>query len=111
MVKYCWIYLLLLIILHFDITKESSDCSGEKQSGKECRKLLDDDEGSYCCLFKIENNGQSTKICSEVDEDDYKDLQTYTNTLKNVAGYSQLEIDCNSYYLQFGLLSLILILI
>ena len=114
MIKYCWIYILLLIISYFDLSNGSSDCAGETNSAKECRALLteeDEEDGFKCCLVKGTKNRVEVSECQEYDEESYQDLDAFKQYLTNEKNIQNPEVNCKSYYLQFTLLTLILFLL
>lgn len=79
---------------------------------------------SNCCYITYDNikgkvknydsKGKQTVdlegYCIELHEGEYKNIKEYINYLYYNQGYLNVKIDCNSYYLKFGFLSLILFL-
>ena len=83
---------------------------------------------SHCCYFTYEGMEEDTKYddynlnsdgkkvgyaasCIELTDSQYDNIQDYVNYLQFGYNRNGVKIDCNSYYLQFGLLSLILLII
>ena len=92
--------------------KKCSDGGGS--STYECvNKFGDDDRnaGYYCCYEKAKNKeGREVSDCVFLLDDQYDDMKNYIGSIKD-QGYKDVSVDCKSYYLQLGVLSLLLILL
>ena len=117
MAKYSWIYLVLLFLLNIDISIETSlSCNGEaKNSAKECSKLFskEEQEESLCCFVIGTFNGEDIRECQEfpkLNKEKSEAIDFYEQELEN-DGYTNVQVECKSYYLQMSLLFLILILL
>lgn len=81
-----------------------------------------------CCYYTYEGMEEDTKYrdynlnsdgkevgygssCIELTDSQYDNIQNYVNYIQFGDDRNGVKIDCNSYYLQFGLLSLILLII
>ena len=81
-----------------------------------------------CCYYTYEGMEEDTKYrdynlnsdgkevgygssCIELTDSQYDNIQDYVNYIQFGDDLIGVKIDCNSYYLQFGLLSLILLII
>ena len=74
-----------------------------------------DSQGYYCCYSKERYNGQDYAECFNLNSYEYKHIK---DTIKNIETdyYNSgidlqiRSLDCNSYYLQLGIISLIILL-
>ena len=110
---YLVIFLFLLIIEISFIT--SSDCNfGDTASkAKDCedKDLEEGSEYKHCCYIKGKyNSGESVSSCVPLKESEYNDID---KTIKDYEENSKSKIDkldCKSFYLQFGLISLVFLI-
>ena len=110
MVKKFWI--MLLLILHFEISLESGSCDYTLVSStQECLDLLNDEEAEYnykCCyVTSKEKGGISLSECRLIPQEVYKNIDDYIDDLRD-QNYEDPKVDCKSNYLQITLLSLLL---
>ena len=64
----------------------------------------------YCC-HGLYTSGQSRiAFCKPVTQSQYDNIESVMQDLKK-EGYDNLSFDCKSHYLEFGLLSLLLLLL
>ena len=112
---------LLIGYIFAEIDKECDDYEG--LNSKECKnqkvdgKAFDDEEKKYCCFIEYTDNNNKKKGCWGISQKMYDDVEKAKNEsnekMKN-EGEGEFfinKIDCNSFYLKFSLLSLILILL
>jgi len=66
--------------------------------------------GYHCCLQKGKKGDNTKTICRYLTEDEYDNIKDYIGDIKD-AGYKDVSVDCKSYYLQIGILSLLLFLL
>ena len=94
-----------------DVTKirDSEDCTK--------RSFSDDEtyEGAYrCCLVEKEVSRvdfYGTEFsCIALTANDYDKVKDLVDTMEKENGVDDVSIDCNSKYLKFGLLSLVILL-
>ena len=113
MAKY-YILLILLCSVIFILTNRDTTCTaGGGSSTYDCvNKLGDDDRnaGYYCCYEKAKKDGVEKSDCVFLIEEQYKEIKDYIGSIKD-QGYKDVSVDCKSYYLQLGVLSLLLILL
>ena len=113
MAKYYILLILLCSIIFIHSTDMESKCEGAGSSTYECVNKFEDDDraaGYYCCYEKAKKNGVQVSDCVFLLDDDYDDIKNYIGSIKD-DGYTDVSVDCKSYYLQLGVLSLLLILL
>ena len=107
-------YVLLILLCSIIFVKTKSDCDGiAASSTNECVDKFsqeDRDGGYYCCFAKAKKNGVSKSECMSLIEEEVDDLDNYIGLLEE-QGYTDVSVNCKSFYLQLGLLSLLLILL
>ncbi len=105
---YTFILLVLLIIY-----VNSTDCEDIQNVSKkkDCNgKLSDDDKKKYshCCYAEDENGN---KRCDPVTQTEFDGLEALLKAAKELGQESKGKFDCNSNYIKFGFLSLLLSLL
>ena len=110
-------YILLIILLSISYVHNADDgtnCEGATASTvDECRGKISDalkNSGYYCCFQQGKKNGVLNSICKYLTEDDYLNINDYIGDVED-SGYKDVTVDCKSYYLQIGILSLLLFLL
>ena len=87
------------------VTKTSTD------KAKDCKDLETDDSEDYCCYAKgKDKNKQSLSGCVTVKKENYNKIKDFIKSLED-DGYEVKKLDCNSSYLELGVLSIILLLL
>ena len=113
MVKY-YILLIILLSISYVQSQESKKCEEVVASTvDECRDKISQEyknSGYHCCLQKGTKDGVQKSICRYLTEEDYADIKDYIGDIKD-GGYTDVSVDCKSYYLQLGILSLFLFLL
>ncbi len=113
MAKYYILLILLCSVIFIHSTDLSNVCKGSASSTYECVDKFtaaDRDGGYYCCYEKAKSGNVQVSDCVMLEEEQYDDIKNYIGYLKD-SGLKDVSVDCNSYYLQLGILSLLLILI
>ena len=113
MAKYYILLILLCSVIFIQSESLSEKCTGSASSTYDCVDLFTDSEragGYYCCYEKAKKNGVQVSDCVFLLDDDYDDIKNYIGSIKD-DGYTDVSVDCKSYYLQLGVLSLLLILL
>ena len=78
---------------------------------KDCDKLDKVTGFPYCCFIKSKDkSGNEGTACIPVSQNDYDNIKDYKKSLENLGGTVK-KIDCKSFYIEFSLLSLILLLL
>ena len=98
----------ILLVLTFNFPLDILTYFYWKTNIKDCKDLEVDPEEKYCCYVVLEDG---TKECYPATEDDVEDLNNFQDELEQT--YYKMEITtlkCQSNYLQFYVLSLLLIL-
>ena len=98
-------------------------CSGytcehyQATSKSDCINYYDgvDSQGYHCCYSKEKYNGQDYAECFDLRSDEYADIKGTIKKIEEDYYNSGIDLeikslDCNSYYLQLGLISLIILL-
>ncbi len=106
-------FLFLKTICDDDQDNQDTLCKGTPSSVNDCQDLLSIEEKSYnksCCFFTSEQNGIDNNQCILLDEDNYNNI----NLVKEYyisKGYSNVDIDCRSFYFKLDIISFYLFLI
>ena len=66
--------------------------------------------GKYCCYYKAKANGVTGTTCFELTKDQKENIKDYIDQVEK-AGVSVKSLDCKSSFIEFGLLSLIFLLL
>ena len=110
-------YILLIILLSISYVHNADDgtnCEGATASTvDECRGKISDalkNSGYHCCLLVGKKNDVENSICKYLTEEDYDNIKDYIGYVED-SGYDDVSVDCKSYYLQIGILSLLLFLL
>ncbi len=112
MIKH-YILLILLVSVSYVHTQQSACEDGQSASSvDDCINKIGQsykNSGYHCCLQKGKKNGREESMCKYLTEEDYKDVDDYIGDLED--GYNDVTVNCKSYYLQIGILSLLLFLL
>ena len=111
-------YILLIILLSISYvqSQESKKCEEVGASTvDECRDKISQEyknSGYHCCLQKGKKNNVENTMCKYLTEEDKNDIIEYIKDIED-SGYQVVSIECKSksYYLQIGILSLLLFLL
>lgn len=112
------IFTILILSLLLSYIYCGDSCSLEYETAKgpnDCKKVvLDDDDRekgyTHCCYIELKYKGENTKGCVPLSENDYKDIDEAEKKVNNMDDFDEAQIDCYSYYLKIGLLSLLFII-
>jgi len=106
------IYLLIILLVSLiNIQYSSSACIEANPSGKStCHDKTVANSGSYCCYYKAKANGETATACIELTKDQKDNIKDYIKQLEKSGG-SVKSLDCKSSFIQFGLFSLIILLL
>ena len=113
MVKY---YILLIILLSVSYVHTQGKDACEEQGASsvdECRGKISDalkNSGYHCCLQKGKKDGVEKTMCRYLTEEEYDEIKDYIGDIED-SGFKDVKVDCKSYYLQLGILSLLLFLL
>ena len=106
-----YILVLFTMIIYINCGNDSI-CQGSAYKGSDCfdnNESLNDED--HCCYFtgKIKQDSSLIKQCIIIKNDDYDDFDKIIHSYEEK--YNEVSIDCKSYFLNYGiLLSLIIIL-
>ena len=64
----------------------------------------------YCCHGLYTREQSQLAFCKPVTQAQYDEIESFMQDLEK-EGYTNLTFDCKSHYLEFGLLSLLLLLL
>ena len=116
MKKYTIIFFAFILTFVFCDDEDSSEVQyclpGVSASkAKDCENIkLPSDEYYKCCYFKGKMDNENTNTCVPLKKSEYDDIKkTIENSEKN--GGKVDKLDCNSSYLKYSLISLLLILL
>ena len=109
------LFIILLLSLGITFCDDSGGtrCTGSSSSIDKCKELLSNEEKSnkeHCCLFTGYFRDSYQSQCTLVDNEEYKDINLkkadYTDD-----GYTDVKIDCNSYYYSLNIVFCILFIL
>ena len=113
MVKY-YIILIILLSINYVHNQTLDDCEGASATTvSECNEKISQElknSDYHCCLQQGKKDGVKKSMCTYLTDEAYKDIKDHIGDLED-AGYEDASIDCKSYYLQLGILSLLLFLL
>ena len=102
---------LFSVIIYINCQRDSI-CVGSASKGSDCFELNESMNEDHCCFFtgKSKQDSQLIKQCVKVEDDEYDNFDNVINSYTN--RYDSVSIDCKSYFLNYGiLLNLIIILL
>ena len=108
--------LILSLLLSYIYFVDSCNLDYDNANGpNDCKKVVLDDEDrkegyTHCCYAEVKSNGVKEKGCVSLTENDYKDIDEAEKKVNNMDDFDEAQIDCYSYYLKIGLLSLLFII-
>ena len=104
--------ILFLALLMIDISlNETLSCSldTDASSSKDCIDLESDYK--YCCFIKVKYENEDISGCYPLKESQYNDIKQTIKDLEKNADTKVDKLDCKSFYLQLGLISLIFLIL
>lgn len=107
---------IFVMLTSFIFTDDSAKkyCGGtDAKSAKDCKNLELISGYSHCCyLDGKDKDGNDSKGCVPVTEENYNKIKDYIDSLKKLSNGGKInKLDCNSNYLKISLISLLLILL
>ena len=111
--KFCQI--IFLVLLMIDIIS-CDHCSWTQTLGKvskvaDCKDLSLDDNEKHCCYLEGKKDDKDVKGCFPLTEDDYKDMKKTIKEIEKQNNADVDKLDCKSFYLQIGIISLIFLIL
>ena len=104
-------HLICLLVLLLNIQYSSPICAEANPSGKStCHDKTVANSGSYCCYYKAKANGATGTVCLELTKEQKDNIKDYIKQIEK-AGADVKSLDCKSSFIQFGLFSLIILLL
>ena len=109
------LFIILLLSLEITFCDDSGGtrCTGSSSSIDKCKELLSYEEKSnkeHCCLFTGYFKGSYDSQCLLLDNEEYNDIDsTKADYIDN--GFSDVKIDCNSYYYGLNIVFIILFIL
>ena len=106
---------LTLILLFSKIIFCEDYCNGEpnEPSVENCNKIKKGD--GYCCYVEQPKSSKHPKYCESISKYIYDNINDYVKFMKKFGGDNQYtedkdaKIDCNSFYLKFSSIILLLL--
>ena len=116
MKKYTIIFFAFILTFVFCDDEDSSEvqyCDAEVSASKvkDCENLKLGDEGYKCCYFKGKIENENTNTCIPITKSQYDDIKKTIKDFEKDSGNEVDKLDCNSSYLKYSLISLLLILL
>ena len=102
--------LLIFISLIINFCNSTTECGldDEATGPSDCKNRDIEGTGAkYCCYFEGTDAGNTVKACFPVSESAYKDIKGYIKKFEEQNDEKIQKLDCNSFYLQLGIMSLI----
>ena len=106
------IFHLVILLVSLLINQcSAANCPEANPSKKStCHDKTVANSGSYCCYYKAKANGETGSICLELTKDQKENIKDYIDQVEK-SGVSVKSLDCKSSFIEFGLLSLIFLLL
>ena len=106
-------FILTFVFCDDEDSSEVQYCGAEVSASKvkDCENLKLRDGGYKCCYFKGKMENENINTCVPLTKAEYDDIK---KTIKDAEKDSRNEVDkldCNSSYLKYSLISLLLILL
>ena len=108
------LYLILVALLVSQISNRICfDILNAPTKASDCHDATDKNTFYRCCyMYAKVKSGAETKMCVPVDEATYKDIgKQVDESKKQFNDIDKFEFDCNSKYVAFSILSIILLLL
>jgi hypothetical protein len=103
--------LVILLVSLINILCTPTTCIEANPSKKStCHDKTVANSGEYCCYYKAKANGVTGTTCFELTKDQKENIKDYIDMVEK-AGVSVKSLDCKSSFIEFGLLSLIFLLL
>ena len=107
--------ILFLALLMIDISlNETLGCTIDTKasSSKDCKDLkAESGDYKYCCFIKGKYENEDISGCYPLKESQYNDMKQTIKDLEKKADTKVDKLDCKSFYLQLGLISLIFLIL
>ena len=106
------IFHLVILLVSLLINQCSAATCHEVNPSKKstCHDKTVANSGSYCCYYKAKANGETATMCIELLKEQKEKIDDYIGQVET-AGVSVKSLDCKSSFIEFGLLSLIFLLL
>ena len=101
-----------LVLLFILIVSMNSDCGDDNgKNAKDCQNQLTDADKkngiSYCCYGKSDKD----EGCASLTKAQYDDIKQTIKDIESKSKVTVKKLDCNSLFLKFGLLNILLFLL
>ena len=104
-------YLAILLVLLLNIQLSVSACVEVNPSKKStCHDKTVANSGYYCCYLKQKFQGETFEMCSELSKEDKENIKEVIKEAEKEEDVDIKSLDCKSSFIEFGLLSLMLLL-
>ena len=104
-------HLLILLVSLLNIQYSNSACIELNPSkASNCHDKTVANSGTYCCYYKIKSHGVSAASCLELPKEQKDKIDDYIKNIET-SGISVESLDCKSSFIEFGLFSLIFLLL
>ena len=101
----------ILILLVSLLYIYSNSCEEENVSKKStCHDRIVESSGKFCCFFKYKYDGDTKSGCFLVSKEEKENIKDYIKELEKSGGKVK-SLDCKSSFIEFGLFSLIFLLL
>jgi hypothetical protein len=116
MKKYTIIFFAFILTFVFCDDEDSSevqycDAKASASKAKDCEKLKLDEEDYKCCYFKGKLENKNRNTCVGIRKAEYDDIKKTIKDIEKDSRNKVDKLDCNSSYLKYSLISLLLILL
>jgi len=104
-------HLVILLVFLLNIQLSASTCVEANPSKKStCHDKTVANSGSYCCYYKAKASGVSGTSCIELTKDQKDNIKDFIKEFEK-SGVDVKSLDCKSSFIEFGLFSLIFLLL
>ena len=106
------IFHLVILLVSLLINQCSAATCHEVNPSKKstCHDKTVANSGTYCCYYKAKANGETGTMCIELLKEQKEKIDDYIDKMEET-GVSVKSLDCKSSFIEFGLLSLIFLLL
>lgn len=116
MKKYTIIFFAFILTFVFCDDEDSSEvkyCYDDitASKAKDCENLKLDEKYYKCCYFKGKMENENINTCVPLTKAEYDDIKKTIKDFEKDSGNEVDKLDCNSSYLKYSLISLLLILL
>ena len=105
---------MILLVSLLNIQYSNSSCvevglNPSKES--HCHDQTQSNSGTYCCYYKVKAHGVTVTSCLPLTKDQKDKIDDTISNLEKTTSVTVESLDCKSSFIEFGLFSLIFLLL